>query len=93
METLIENIKSDPFNLVNELKASKIEDLIKYAADKYYNTDYRIAVVTFVSIVYLGCALNHIREAVFHKNFNIQNIGPSFINDVVTPIVLLLTLD
>ena len=63
------------------------------STDKYYNTDYRIAVVTFVSIVYLGCALNHIREAVFRKNFNIQNIGPSFINDVVTPIVLLLTLD
>jgi len=63
------------------------------STDKYYNTDYRIAVVTFVSIVYLGCALNHIREAVLHKNFNIQNIGPSFINDVVTPIVLLLTLD
>ena len=63
------------------------------STDKYYNTDYRIAVVTFVSIVYLGCALNHIREAVLHKNFNVQNIGPSFINDVVTPIVLLLTLD
>jgi hypothetical protein len=63
------------------------------STDKYYNTDYRTAVVTFVSIVYLGCALNHIREAVLHKNFNIQNIGPSFINDVVTPIVLLLTLD
>ena len=63
------------------------------STEKYYNTDYRVAVVTFVSIVYLGCALNHIREAVVNKNFNIQNIGPSFIVDVVTPIVLLLTLD
>ena len=63
------------------------------STDKYYKTDYRIAVVTFVSIIYLGCALNHIREAIFHNNLNIQNIGPSFINDLVTPIVLLLTLD
>ena len=39
METLIKNIKKDPFNSVNELNASKIEDIIKLAADKYYNTD------------------------------------------------------
>lgn len=63
------------------------------SSDKYYNTDYRIAVVTFVSIIYLGCAINHIREAVINRNFHMQNIGPSFINDVITPIVLLLTLD
>jgi len=62
------------------------------STDKYYNTPYRVAVVTFVSIIYLGCAINHLREAVFHKNYNIQNIGPSLINDIVTPIVLLWTL-
>ena len=63
------------------------------STEKYYNTDYRVAVVTFVSIMYLGYALNHIRDAVINKNFNIQNIGPSFLVDVVTPIILLLTLD
>jgi len=63
------------------------------STEKYYNTDYRVAVVTLISIIYFGCALNHIREAIFHRNFNIQSIGPAFINDVVTPIVLLLTLD
>ena len=62
------------------------------STDKYYNTPYRVAVVTFVSIIYLGCAINHLREAIIHKNYNIQNIGPSFINDIVTPIVLLWTL-
>jgi len=62
------------------------------STDKYYNTPYRVAVVTFVSIIYLGSAINHLREAIIHKNYNIQNIGPSFINDIITPIVLLLTL-
>ena len=39
METLIKDIKKDPFNSVNELSPSKIEELIKHAADKYYNTE------------------------------------------------------
>lgn len=38
METLIKDIKKDPFNSVNELSPSKIEELIKHSADKYYNS-------------------------------------------------------
>jgi len=58
----------------------------RLSTKKYYNTDYRVAVMTFVSIIY---DLNHIRDALLNKNFS---IGPSFLFDVV-PIVLLLTLD
>lgn len=39
METYIENLKEDPFNYANNLSEKELEDLIKYSADKYFNSE------------------------------------------------------
>ena len=38
MNTYITNLKNDPFNYANKLKVDELEKLIKYSADKYFNT-------------------------------------------------------
>ena len=39
MEKIVNLLKKDPFNFVNNLQTSEIEEIIMYANDKYYNTE------------------------------------------------------